>query len=86
MRDIKEVVGVLMRVAGGGELVEAEIANLEFEADGELSAALNAAYIGLLEFAHDRDRRAADPDLDRKSRATLKEALNRIVDLSDRAA
>jgi hypothetical protein len=86
MRDIKELIGALMCVTGGGEIAEAEITDLAFDADGELLAALNTAYIGLLEFVHDQGVRGADPDLDRKSRGELKELLDRIVVLCDPAA
>jgi hypothetical protein len=62
MRDIKELIGMIMRVADGAEVTEDEVLDLEFDGDGELSVALNKAYIGLLEFAHDRKIRAADRD------------------------
>jgi hypothetical protein len=51
VRDIKEIVGVLMRVLGGGEVLPSELEDLVFEADGELEAALSAAFITLQEFA-----------------------------------
>jgi hypothetical protein len=79
--DIKELIGVLMRVLGGAEVSEDEVLDLEFEADGELIAALNEAYIHLLEFVHDRDLRHADRSLDQRERSTLQESLNKIVEL-----
>jgi len=51
----KEVVGLLMRVLGGGEVSHKELDDLGFEADGELETALNEAYVKLREFANDRD-------------------------------
>jgi len=39
----------------------AELNDLEFEADGKLEIALNAAFIKLQEFAYDRDLRRSDP-------------------------
>jgi hypothetical protein len=77
--DIKELIGILMRVLGDAEISEDDVLDLEFEADGELLAALNEAYIHLLEFVHDRDLRAADRGLDRSERSRLEESLNRIV-------
>ena len=77
--DIKELIGILMRVLGGEEVSEDEVLNLEFEADGDLIAVLNEAYIHLLEFVHDRDLRREDRSLDRRERSTLQESLNKIV-------
>jgi len=59
MQDVKEVVGVIMRVLDHAEIDEAEVLDLDFEAEGEALAALNDAYIKLLEFVHDRDMRRA---------------------------
>jgi hypothetical protein len=64
--DIKESIGILVRLLGNAEITEDEVLNLEFDADGELKVALNEAYIGLLEFVHDRNLRVADRDLDQK--------------------
>ena len=83
MRDIKDVIGVIMRVLNGAE---DDVLDLEFEADGELLAALNEAYIKLLEFVHDRDRRLSDSQLDQRARASLQDVLSRIVHLSDAAS
>jgi hypothetical protein len=83
MRDVKELVGIIMRVLDQAEITEVEVLDLEFEADGELLDALNAAYINLLEFVHDRDMRRADPAVDRRERRDLQDSLNRIVQLSD---
>ena len=74
-RDVKEIVGTLMHVVGGGEVSSDDVTQLGFEADGELRDALNDAYIKLLEFAHDRDKRLSDPDLDRGMCAALQENL-----------
>ena len=71
MRDIKEMVGMLIRVLGDAEVAEDEVLDLGFEADGELLIVLNEAYIRLLEFVHDRKLRVADRDLDMKERSAL---------------
>ena len=81
-RDIKDIVGVLMRVLDGGEVLPAELNDLEFEAEGELEAALNDAFIKLQEFAYDRDLRQSDPARDRAMRAELQGCLDRIVKAS----
>jgi hypothetical protein len=78
-RDVKEVVGVLMRILDGGEVSQEQLAELSFEADGELQVALNGAYIKLMEFAFDRELRLADAALDRAMRSALQEHLDRIV-------
>ena len=83
-RDIKELIGIVMRVLGGAEVSEDEILNLEFEADGELMAALNETYILLLEFVHDRDLRKADRNLDQRERSALQGSLNKIIELCDK--
>jgi hypothetical protein len=83
-RDLKEVIGVLMRVLDGGEVSQTELADLSFDAEGELQAALTDAYIKLLEFAHDHDLRLRDQDADRAMRAQLKTCLDRIVEACDR--
>ena len=81
--DIKEVVGALMRVLGGDEISREEVEDLEFEATDELLAALNDAYIKLLEFSFDRDARLSDGKLDADMRAGLQQSLDKIVRLSD---
>jgi hypothetical protein len=83
-RDLKEVVGVLMRVLDGGEVSQAELADLSFDAEGELHIALTEAYIKLLEFAHDCDLQNRDRDADRTMRAQLKVCLDHIVEVCDR--
>jgi hypothetical protein len=85
MRDVKELVGLLMRALGGENITEAEIADLQFEAEGELLDALNAAYIGLLEYVHDRALGGSDPERGRAGGMTLQEHLDRIVALCDAA-
>ncbi|HKD31681.1 MAG TPA: hypothetical protein VKC66_37975 [Xanthobacteraceae bacterium] len=81
MNDIKELIGTLMRVVAGSEISENDVSDLDFEADGELLIALNAAYIQLLEFVHDRDLRLADYNVDVREREALQETLNKIVEL-----
>ncbi|MBX9778379.1 MAG: hypothetical protein K2Y71_28730 [Xanthobacteraceae bacterium] len=83
-RDVKEVIGVLMRVLGGEEITQADVEDLGFEGDGELQAALNAAYIKLLEFVHDRDARQRDRALDCTMRESLQTCLARITAACDR--
>jgi hypothetical protein len=83
MRDVKEMVGLLMRALDDGEITEEDVLDLEFRADGEVLAALNEAYIHLLEFVHDRDVRFSDRGLDQKERAVLQDSLNKIVQLCD---
>ena len=83
MQDVKELIGIIMRVLDHAEIDEAEVLDLDFEAEGELLVALNDAYITLLEFVHDRDLRHANPDLDRNERAALQDSLNKIVQLCD---
>jgi hypothetical protein len=83
MQDVKELIGIILRVVDHAEIDEAEVLDLDFEAEGELRAALNDAYIKLLEFARDRDLRHADPDLDTRERAVLQDSLNKIVQLCD---
>jgi len=85
-RDVKEVVGVLMRVLDGGEVSQEQITELGFEADGELQRALNDAYIKLMEFAYDYDLRRNDPALDRGMRLALQKYLDRIVVVWDQTA
>jgi hypothetical protein len=71
----------LIRVIDGAEISEENVLNLDFEADSELMIALNAAYIRLLEFVHDRDLRLADRNVDAGERKALRESLKKIVEL-----
>jgi hypothetical protein len=82
--DLKEIVGVLMRVLDGGEVWEGELADLGFEAEGELETALNEAYVQLGEFAKALDLRRSDPAVDLRMRAELQACLERIVAVCDR--
>jgi hypothetical protein len=84
-RDIKDVIGVLMRLLDGAEVSHEELDDLAFEADGELEAALNEAYVKLREFANDRDVRLNDLKLDRNMRSELQECLDNIVRACDLA-
>jgi len=77
-RDIKEVIGTLMRALGGGEISREEVEDLAFEATGELQTALNEAYIKLLEFAYDCDARRIDGEM----RVELQQSLDKIVRLA----
>ena len=81
--DIKEVVGVLMRVIGGGETTRDEVENLMFDADGDLGIAVNEGFLKLMEFAYDRDARMKDVARDSVMRAELQLALDEIVRLAD---
>jgi hypothetical protein len=85
-RDVKEVVGALMRVLDGAEISQDELTDLGFEAEGDLQEVLNQAYITLLEFVHDRPLRLKDDEIDRKMRAALQECLNEIIRVYDRNA
>jgi hypothetical protein len=82
--DIKGVIGVLMRILGGGDVSQEELDDLGFDADGELQAVLNEAYIKLREFAHDWPFRAKDRELDRRMRLDLQRCLDTIVSICDR--
>ena len=81
-RDLKEVVGTLMRVIGGAEISPEEVEELTFTASGHLRGAMNDAFIKLLEFAHDKDARSRDPDLDGAMREALRECLDAIVEVA----
>ena len=83
MQDVKELIGIIMRILDGTEVAEADVLDLDFTAEGELLDALNDAYIKLLEFVHDRELRHARPDLDKKARAALQASLNEIARLCD---
>jgi hypothetical protein len=86
MRDVKEVVGVLMRVLDGEEITQADVEDLGFEGEGDVQAALNEAYIKLLQFVHDRDARRNDAAADRAMRQSLQACLDKIVAACDREA
>lgn len=83
-QDLKEVVGLLMRVLGGGKTSRAEIEDLAFEAAGDLQTALNEAYIKLLEFSFDCDAGLNVQPLDEKTRLEFEDSLSEIVRLSER--
>jgi hypothetical protein len=83
MRDVKDLIGAVMRALDGAEISEHGVVSLEFKADGELLAALNEAYIELLEFVHDHERRMNDSHLDYQARAALRRVLKEIVRLSE---
>ena len=85
-RDVKEVIGVLMRVLDGDEVSQKQLTELSFEADGELQLALNEAYIKLMEFTYDRELRHGDPALDREMRLGLQKYRDRIVVAWDQSA
>ena len=83
-RDVKDVVGILMRVLDGGEISQSELDDLAFEAEDALEIALNEAYVELREFANDRDLRLNDPVKDRTMRSRLQTCLDNIVKASER--
>jgi hypothetical protein len=83
MRNVKDVIGLIMRVLDGAEISKDDVLDLELEADVELSAALNEAYMKLLEFAYDRERRINDRQFGQRARAVLQDVLNDIVRLGD---
>ena len=80
--DVKEVIGILMHVLGGGEISREEVEDLAFEAIGDLEAVLNEVYIQLLEFAYDRDSRQSDRAYDQEMRTELQYSLDKIVQVS----
>jgi hypothetical protein len=86
MRDVKEVIGVLMRALAGEEITQAEVEELGFEGEGDVQAALNEAYVELIAFVADRDVRRADPAADRAMRDKLQTCLDNIVTACDREA
>jgi len=83
-RDIKEVIGVLMRVIGGGEATREEVEELTFDADGDLRTATNEAFLKLMEFAYDRDERSKDAARDTAMRRELQAVLDELVRTADR--
>jgi len=70
-------------VLNGDDITPDHVADLTFEADGDLLAALHEAYITLMEFAYDREARRLDRSLDCTERAALRECLNKIVSLAE---
>jgi hypothetical protein len=85
-RDIKEVVGVLMRALDGGEVSYDDLDDLGFEADGEIETTLNKAYVKPREFANDRKLRLNGPKVDRDMRTALQDCLDKIVGACDHAS
>jgi hypothetical protein len=83
--DLKEVVGALMRVLGGGRISRADVEDLAFEADGDLQVALNEAYIRLLEFAYDCDAGLYQQKLSEQMRTALEYCLNEIIRCADQS-
>ena len=78
-RDIKDVIGILMRALDGGDVSHEDLDDLAFEADGKLETALNEAYVKLREFANDRDLRLNDDEVNRPMRLDLRDCLDAIV-------
>ena len=70
----------------GAEISQADVEDLGFEGEGDVQAALNDAYIKLLEFVHDRDAQQSDCSLDRTMREGLQTCLDRITVACDREA
>ena len=84
-RDVKDVIGILMRILDAGEVSHDELDDLAFEAEGDLEVALNEAYVELREFANDRELRMNDPGRDRNMRSQLQARLDNIVTACDRS-
>jgi hypothetical protein len=84
-RDIKDVIGILMRVLDGCEISHEDLNDLGFEAADELEVTLNEAYVKLREFANDRDLRRNDAKRDRSMRSELQDCLDNIVKACDPA-
>lgn len=78
-RDVKDVIGILMRILDGAEATQEELNDLTFEAEGELETALNEAYVKMHEFANDHELRLNDPEMDQRMRSELKDCLDNIV-------
>ncbi|WP_166141156.1 hypothetical protein [Methylosinus sp. RM1] len=85
VRDVKDIVGLLMRIVDGGETSVEEVEALCFDAEGALGAALNGAYILLLEFAFDREARQRDAALDARMRLRLGESLAEAARIAETA-
>jgi hypothetical protein len=78
--DIKELVGVLMRLLAGEEIATGEVLNVRYDVGSDDAASsVNAAYVGVMEFIDQRDRRTREPDYDRAMRARLQHHLDEIV-------
>jgi hypothetical protein len=78
--DIKELIGVLMRLLAGEELATGEVLNVRYEVNSDDAAgSVNAAYVGVMEFIDQRERRMRNPDHDRAMRAELQHYLDEIV-------
>ena len=75
-----------MRVLDGEEITQADVKDLGFEGEGEVQAALNEAYVELMAFVNDRDRRRNDDVADRAMRQRLQACLDNIVAACDREA
>jgi hypothetical protein len=82
MRDVKEIIEMLMSVVAGGEATRAEVEELDFEADEALQPILDETFIKLLEFAFDHDERIRDPVRDEAMRRELDRLLNEIARLA----
>jgi hypothetical protein len=81
--DVKEVIGLLMRLTSGAEVSREELRDIAFEADGDLETLLNESYVKLCEFANDRQLRRDDPGLDQDMRREFEILLSRIVSVYD---
>ena len=76
-RDVKEVIGAIMRVLDGGTISRAEVEDLMFHATGDLQVALNEAFIKLLEFVYDCEN--GEKRLDAETFSNLEGLLDKIV-------
>jgi hypothetical protein len=85
-RDVKELVGLLMRALDGQAVTPAAVMDCAFEADGELLEALNKAYIKLLQYAHDCEAQETDRVSEASERhRELQASLDRIILLYESA-
>ncbi|MEA2835188.1 MAG: hypothetical protein QOG66_3390 [Methylobacteriaceae bacterium] len=85
-RDVKELVGLLMRALDGQALTRAAVMDCAFEAEGELLEALNDAYIKLLQHAHDCEAQETDRLSEASERhRELQASLDRIILLYESA-
>jgi hypothetical protein len=86
MRDVKDVVGLLMRALNGEDITQADLEDLGFEGEGEVQTALNEGYIALLKFVQKRDAGRNNPAAERAMQQNLQACLDRIVAACDREA
>jgi hypothetical protein len=83
-RDVMEIGALLMRVLRGGEISLAELRDATLVAECDLRAAVLDAYVSLVEFARERERRSRDAVVDGAMRDALELCLERIIEAAER--